>query len=127
MPTSTLVKIKKYIFNIFKKIIILDLIIDEEAEPGCVDKPLEMFHIIEHFCLGRRRLHLFGRDNTIRPGWLTVGPGLSMSNYDSAILASYYEKGLTTGCSERIESLRPKSPPPKPGGASRGRGRGKRM
>ena len=33
-----------------------------------MEKPEEIFHIIEHFCLGRRRLHLFGTDNTIRPG-----------------------------------------------------------
>ena len=101
----------------------IDLIIDEEAEPGSLDKPVEMFHIIEHFCLGRRRLHVFGRDSTIRPGWLTIGPGLSMSNYDSSVLQSYYAEGLTTGCSERIESLRPKSPPLKAGGRGRG-GRG---
>lgn len=70
----------------------IDLIIDEEAEPGSLDKPVEMFHIIEHFCLGRRRLHIFGRDNTIRPGWLTIGPGLSMSNYDKNLLNSYYSE-----------------------------------
>lgn len=34
----------------------IDLIIDEEAEPGSLDKPVEMFHIIEHFCLGRRKM-----------------------------------------------------------------------
>ena len=33
----------------------IDLIIDEEAEPGSLDKPVEMFHIIEHFCLGKRK------------------------------------------------------------------------
>ena len=32
---------------------------------GDISKPEE---IIEHFCLGRRRLHLFGTDNSIRPG-----------------------------------------------------------
>jgi hypothetical protein len=47
-----------------------------------LDKPIEMFHIMEHFCLGKRRLQIFGRDSTIRPGWLTIGPDLSMSNYD---------------------------------------------
>ena len=99
----------------------IDLIIDEEAEQGSLEKPLEMFHIIEHFCLGRRRLHLFGRDTTIRPGWLTLGPGLTMSNFDEVVLNSYYDGKLTTGCTERIETLRPKSPPPKSGG---GRGRG---
>lgn len=48
----------------------IDLIITEEPEMGNVEKPVEIFHIIEHFCLGRRRLHLFGRDSTIRPGEL---------------------------------------------------------
>ena len=33
---------------------------------------------------------------------------------------------MTTGCTDRIESLRPKSPPPKVGGRGRGgRGRGR--
>ncbi|XP_064816415.1 N6-adenosine-methyltransferase non-catalytic subunit-like, partial [Oncorhynchus masou masou] len=54
----------------------IDLIITEEPEIGNVEKPVEIFHIIEHFCLGRRRLHLFGRDSTIRPGGSSdqVGP-----------------------------------------------------
>ena len=96
----------------------IDLIIDEEPVVGSLDKPVEMFHIAEHFCLGRRRLHVFGRDSCIRcffrylckvsntmpyhavfdkylfcemlcfmiisfrPGWLTIGPDLSNSNYD---------------------------------------------
>ena len=103
----------------------IDLIIDEQAEVGSIDKPVEMFHIIEHFCLGKRRLQIFGRDSTVRPGWLTLGPDLTMSNYDKSVYSSYFTDGqLTTGCSERIESLRPKSPPPKAGG-SRGRGRGR--
>ena len=46
----------------------IDLIIDEEPEPGSLEKPIEMFRIIEHFCLGKRRLQIFGRDTTIRPG-----------------------------------------------------------
>ncbi|KAB7501519.1 UNVERIFIED_CONTAM: hypothetical protein RMT77_006286 [Armadillidium vulgare] len=102
----------------------IDLIISEEMEYGSIEKPVEIFHIIEHFCLGKRRLHLFGRDSTIRPGWLTVGPGLTSSNYDSDVYASYFANGqITTGCTERIEALRPKSPPPKvKGGPSRGRG-----
>ena len=33
----------------------IDLIIDEEAEVGSLDKPVEMFHIVEHFCLGGSR------------------------------------------------------------------------
>ena len=81
---------------------------------------------------------------SFRPGWLTIGPDLSNSNYDwglhqvkhqnlinlkglHSILSShilltptfcqgYFSSGLTTGCTERIEQLRPKSPPPKAGG-----------
>lgn len=33
----------------------IDLIISEENECGSLDKPVEIFYIIEHFCLGRRR------------------------------------------------------------------------
>lgn len=39
-----------------------------QPELGSIEKPEEIFHIMEHFCLGRRRLHLFGNDSTIRPG-----------------------------------------------------------
>lgn len=63
----------------------IDLIIEDDPEFGSKDKPVEIFHIIEHFCLGRRRLHLFGRDSTIRPGWLTLGPGLTSSNFDPEV------------------------------------------
>merc|ERR1719334_1821018 len=103
----------------------IDLIIDEEPQVGSLDKPIEMFHIAEHFCLGRRRLHVFGRDSSIRPGWLTIGPDLSNSNYDWAGHQGYFGEGVTTGCTERIEQLRPKSPPPKAGGRG-GRGGRKR-
>lgn len=91
----------------------IDLIITEEPEFGDPDKPDEIFNIIEHFCLGRRRLYLFGRDSTVRPGWLTVGPELSASNYDKATFKSWFEppNALVTGCTERVEMLRPKSPP----------------
>ncbi|XP_076034336.1 methyltransferase like 14 isoform X2 [Oratosquilla oratoria] len=103
----------------------IDLIISEEAEYGSLEKPVEIFHIIEHFCLGRRRLHLFGRDSTIRPGWLTIGPELTSANFDPDAYASYFSNGnITTGCTERIEALRPKSPPPKVKGGPGGRGRG---
>ncbi|XP_070804503.1 N(6)-adenosine-methyltransferase non-catalytic subunit METTL14 isoform X1 [Pituophis catenifer annectens] len=106
----------------------IDLIITEEPEIGNIEKPVEIFHIIEHFCLGRRRLHLFGRDSTIRPGWLTVGPTLTNSNFNAETYTSYFTapNSHLTGCTEEIERLRPKSPPPKDrgGGAPRGGGRG---
>lgn len=94
----------------------IDLIISEEPAYGTFDKPDEIFHIIEHFCLGRRRLHLFGRDSTIRPGWLTVGPELTNSNFNTEIYKDYFSRNSNdylTGCTDRIEALRPKSPPAK--------------
>ena len=91
----------------------IDLIITEEPEYGNPDKPEEIFHIIEHFCLGRRRLYLFGRDHTVRAGWLTIGPELTSSFFDKNKYKSYFESpnSQLTGCTERIEMLRPKSPP----------------
>ncbi|XP_067928772.1 N6-adenosine-methyltransferase non-catalytic subunit-like [Watersipora subatra] len=93
----------------------IDLIISEEPPYGSKEKPVELFHMIEHFCLGRRRLHIFGRDSTIRNGWLTIGPEVSTSNFDADAYRSYFNRdsGPTTGCTEEIEQLRPKSPPPK--------------
>ncbi|KAL8279215.1 hypothetical protein RQP46_008471 [Phenoliferia psychrophenolica] len=37
-------------------------------------KPPELQSLIENFCLGTRRLHLFGSPHSLRRGWLTVGP-----------------------------------------------------
>lgn len=94
----------------------IDLIITEEPDFGRPDKPEEIFHIIEHFCLGKRRLYLFGRDSTIRPGWLTVGPELTESYFDKEVLSKLFEQdpsGNFTGSSERIDMLRPKTPPMK--------------
>uniref|UniRef100_A0A1L8DHF6 N(6)-adenosine-methyltransferase non-catalytic subunit METTL14 n=1 Tax=Nyssomyia neivai TaxID=330878 RepID=A0A1L8DHF6_9DIPT len=102
----------------------IDLIISEEEEFGSFEKPIEIFHIIEHFCLGRRRLHIFGRDSSIRPGWLTIGPELTNSNFNSELYASCFAENNTTGCTDRIEALRPKSPPANGGKVIRGRGRG---
>ncbi len=115
----------------------IDLIIHEEMPYGSAEKPVEIFHMMEHFCLGRRRLHLFGKDTTIRPGWVTVGSDLTSSNFDADLYNSYFNTSpdaFLTGCTEEIERLRPKSPPPKGGkkdggddsgrGGMRGRGRG---
>ncbi|XP_003389688.1 PREDICTED: methyltransferase-like protein 14 homolog [Amphimedon queenslandica] len=101
----------------------LDIIISEEPEMGNNDKPEEIFHIIEHFCLGRKRLHLFGNDATVRPGWLTLGPNLSSSNYHKeSYLANFTDEsgGPLLKFDETIETLRPKTPPPKGRGIGRG-------
>eukprot|EP00731_Ephydatia_muelleri_P025853 Em0017g936a len=105
----------------------LDVIITEEPELGSIEKPEEIFHIMEHFCLGRRRLHLFGNDSTIRPGWLTLGSELTSSNYHRENYLAYFQKeeDLLLGTKEEIENLRPKTPPPKTRGTGRGRGMGR--
>lgn len=36
-------------------------------------KPPEYQSMIENFCLGTRRLHLYGSPHSLRRGWLTVG------------------------------------------------------
>ena len=50
--------------TVYDKVLLISL----QHELGNTEKPEEIFDIIEHFCLGRRRLHLFGTDATIRPG-----------------------------------------------------------
>ncbi|XP_010255312.1 PREDICTED: methyltransferase-like protein 1 [Nelumbo nucifera] len=108
-----------------------DIIIAEEPPYGSTTKPEDLYRIIEHFALGRRRIELFGEDHNIRSGWLTVGKGLSSSNFNAeAYVRNFADKDgkvwqggggrnpppdaphlvMTT---PEIESLRPKSPPQK--------------
>ncbi|KAL1828047.1 hypothetical protein ACET3Z_006459 [Daucus carota] len=105
-----------------------DVIIAEEPPYGSTAKPEDMYRIIEHFCLGRRRLELFGEDHNIRSGWLTVGKDLSSSNFNSeAYIRNFADKdgkiwqggggrnpppeaGHLVVTTPDIESLRPKSP-----------------
>ncbi|PON33699.1 MT-A70-like [Parasponia andersonii] len=105
-----------------------DVIIAEEPPYGSTQKPEDMYRIIEHFALGRRRLELFGEDHNIRSGWLTTGKGLSSSNFNTeSYIRNFADKDgkvwqggggrnpppeaphlvITT---PEIESLRPKSP-----------------
>ncbi|CAN6299230.1 unnamed protein product [Urochloa humidicola] len=105
-----------------------DIIIAEEPTDGSTKKPEDMYRIIEHFALGRRRLELFGEDHSIRPGWLTLGKDLSTSNFNKeAYIKNFTDRDgkvwqggggrnpppdaphlvVTT---PEIESLRPKSP-----------------
>ncbi|XP_057862990.2 N6-adenosine-methyltransferase non-catalytic subunit MTB isoform X1 [Cryptomeria japonica] len=108
-----------------------DIIIAEEPPQGSTTKPEDLYRIIEHFALGRRRLELFGEDHNIRAGWLTVGKGLSSSNFNSeGYIKNFLDKDgkvwqggagrnpppdapHLVGTSPEIESLRPKSPPQK--------------
>jgi len=94
-----------------------DIIITEEPPLGSTEKPEEMYHIIEHFSLGRRRIELFGTDFNIRPGWVTIGADVSTSNYSGDRYKSYFttepgsSPGHLLGTNTQIEELRPKSPP----------------
>ncbi|KAJ3037588.1 N6-adenosine-methyltransferase subunit mettl14 [Rhizophlyctis rosea] len=90
-----------------------DVIIAEEPSDGGTRKPEELYYIIEHFCLGRRRLELFGEDHNIRPGWLTVGQSITSSNFNPSVYASHFAKpgDHLLGNVPEIEMLRPKSPP----------------
>ncbi|GJN30302.1 hypothetical protein PR202_gb18595 [Eleusine coracana subsp. coracana] len=89
-----------------------DIIIAEEPNDGSTKKPEDMYRIIEHFALGRRRLELFGEDHNIRPGWLTLGKGLSYSNFNKEAYVKNFAgkdgKDLSNGCCD-IPSLRDKS------------------
>ncbi len=93
------------------------------AEPAgptvhCTRKPAELYQLIERFSQGARRLELFGCDHNVRPGWLTLGLGLSVSNYNAAEYARLHADSHLVGTTDDIEALRPRSPtraaPPKP-------------
>eukprot|EP00200_Dunaliella_tertiolecta_P017592 CAMPEP_0202411586 /NCGR_PEP_ID=MMETSP1128-20130828/22327_1 /ASSEMBLY_ACC=CAM_ASM_000463 /TAXON_ID=3047 /ORGANISM="Dunaliella tertiolecta, Strain CCMP1320" /LENGTH=547 /DNA_ID=CAMNT_0049017321 /DNA_START=280 /DNA_END=1923 /DNA_ORIENTATION=- len=108
-----------------------DVIVSEEPPLGSTEKPAELYEIIERFCLGKRRLELFGEEHNIRDGWVTVGRNLPTSNFRPNVYASHF-RGMdgqvyvenTTGgrvprnaptlipTTPEIEESRPKSPPP---------------
>ena len=87
-----------------------DVIVDEEPPFGGTEKPKEIYQIIERFCLGRKRLELFGGPTCIRSGWLTVGNDLYDTNYDAKLYSSWFENDRYLGSTNEIENLRPKSP-----------------
>ena len=49
----------------------LGLLVCTLADP--LRKPPELYNLIENFCMGTRRLELFGNARDARPGWLTIG------------------------------------------------------
>jgi len=50
-----------------------DVIVWEGDSRDPARKPPEMYTLIENFCLGTRRLELFGHLHSLRPGWVTLG------------------------------------------------------
>lgn len=96
----------------------VDVIVSEApCDPSDESKPRETYEVIENFCQGRRRLELFGTDANRRAGWVTLGEALSDSNFDPEVLAGHFAgapgsaAGPTLPRHQRIEALRPKTPP----------------
>lgn len=96
-------------------------------------KPHELYTIAENFCLGTRRLELFGTNRNLRRGWLTVGnelgphfpdwsPDTSRApevlsslystrfGYDPPSCPLHYRSNILP-YSKLCEELRPKTPP----------------
>lgn len=100
----------------------VDLIMEEEKGFGSTEKPTELYETIEHFCLGRRRLELFGNDRNLRDGWLTLGSSLTTSNWNKQTYMGWFDGekqwpevkgfqgGRLLGSIPEIDALRPKSP-----------------
>ncbi|KAL9932988.1 hypothetical protein V8E36_008243 [Tilletia maclaganii] len=62
-------------------------------------KPQEMYSLIENFCLGTRRLELFGTNRNLRRGWLTIGLDLGphASGFPDALPTSYSSSSSVGG------------------------------
>lgn len=97
-----------------------DVILTEEFEIGSLEKPEEIYDIIERFCLGRKKVELFGNDKIKRKGWLKIGKDVETSNFNLETYMKWFEGevkldgyvgGTLMGTTSEIESLRPKSPP----------------
>jgi len=103
-----------------------DVIVWEGDEQDPLHKPPELYNLIESFCLGTRRLELFGSSKNARAGWLTVGmevePPLPLKEYgpeeyppQSYVKGVYdtyfsYEIPNLVPSPAEIEALRPRSP-----------------
>lgn len=100
-----------------------DVIIWEGDPSDPTRKPPEMYTLIENFCLGLRRLEIFGRPYSLRPGWVTCGdfeltPDLidetGARDWDQNVFENELPRdGLgraVVPMSQEIDILRPKSP-----------------
>jgi len=87
-----------------------DIIVADEEPAESTKKPEEIYQIIENFCQGRKRLELFGSDDNLRRGWVTIGRTMSRSNYCPDMYNRFFQDGTLLGPHPEIEILRPKSP-----------------
>jgi len=105
-----------------------DIVVAEQpTDPLSLRKPEEMYRIMEHFAMGRRRLELFGCPHNVRPGWVTLGNQLRSvetpaTKYDRERYLGWMREpgvnpdgtpcaGHLLGSTPLIEELRPKTPP----------------
>ncbi|KAG8925378.1 hypothetical protein FRC02_009713 [Tulasnella sp. 418] len=100
-----------------------DVIIWEGDPTDPTKKPPEMYTLIENFCLGARRLEVFGRPYSLRPGWVTAGDfeltqslaeetgarSFEHEQWDRELPRDINARYVVTN-SQEIEILRPKSP-----------------
>ncbi|KAG9014912.1 hypothetical protein FRB90_005123 [Tulasnella sp. 427] len=109
-----------------------DVIIWEGDPSDPTRKPPETYTLIENFCLGLRRLEIFGRPYSLRPGWVTCGdfeltPELvddtGAREWDQIVWESELPRDALgraiVPTTQEIDILRPKSPN-RPGHASHG-------
>ncbi|KAF8596934.1 MT-A70-domain-containing protein [Ceratobasidium sp. AG-I] len=104
-----------------------DVIIWDGDPTDPTRKPPEMYSLIENFCLGTRKLEIFGKQSSLRKGWVTAlsanvsPPNLKEGNetepaavpWDKATweASAHRENGrFVVPSSQEIEILRPKSP-----------------
>jgi len=91
-----------------------DIIIAENPPYGSTQKPEDIYDLIQRFCMGRKRLELFGTSRNIRPGWVTVGQDLPEGGtYSPSAYHSHFQNPNSryVPTTDRVEQLRPKSPP----------------
>jgi len=100
-----------------------DVIVWEGDSNDPSRKPPEMYTLIENFCLGTRRLELFGKPHSLRKGWVTVGEFDPSEDFLREKGATFWDrdqwqnacrthetgKALVPNTHD-IEMLRPKSP-----------------
>ncbi|CED85413.1 Predicted N6-adenine methylase involved in transcription regulation [Phaffia rhodozyma] len=94
-----------------------DVIVWEPLQVNSSTKPPEIHTLVENFCMGTRRLDLFGTESQARPGWVVAGfdtPGIekTISAFDRETweTAAKIDGKFVVPTTAEVENLRPKSP-----------------
>ncbi|GAA5895443.1 hypothetical protein JCM6882_006253 [Rhodosporidiobolus microsporus] len=74
----------------------------DEEDPDL--KPPELQSLIENFCLGTRRLHLYGSPHALRRGWLTVSAPAAPSSSSTSLSTTALSPSTTKTTSEPLYS-----------------------